>query len=196
VYYRKINTKYIIAVIPIPGQAGTGFIIQKSAVDDVLGFESISDYICKLRVKGKFYNIIYTHIYIYVCVCVCALTEDKEEDIKNQFCEELQRVQNRVAKHDVTIILGGMNAKLWKDKLFSQVVGCHTLHNISNENGELVANYAISYDMFLISTNFQHKAIYTKTWISADHQTINQIDHVMISKEKMILVHDVRSKRV
>jgi hypothetical protein len=49
-----------------------------------------------------------------------------------------------------------MIAKLGKQKAFSQVVGCHTLHNISNENGELVANYAINNDMFLISTNFQH----------------------------------------
>jgi len=59
----------------------------------------------------------------------------------------------------------------------------------------MVANYAISNDMFLISTNFQPKKIHTGTWISPDHQTINQIDHVMVSKEKMILMHDVRSKR-
>jgi hypothetical protein len=32
-------------------------------------------------------------------------------------------------------------------------------------------------------------------WTSPDHQTINQIDHVMVSKEKMRLLHDVRSKR-
>ena len=65
------------------------------------------------------------------------------------------------------------------------VVRHHTLHNISNENGETVANYAISSGMFLISTNFQHKKIHTGTWISPDHQTIDQIDHVMVSKEKM-----------
>jgi hypothetical protein len=34
-----------------------------------------------------------------------------------------------------------MNAKLGKEKVFNQVVGCHTLHNISNENGEMVANW-------------------------------------------------------
>jgi len=28
-----------------------------------------------------------------------------------------------------------------------------------------------------------------------DNQTKNQIDHVMVSKEKMRLIHDVRSKR-
>ena len=42
-----------------------------------------------------------------------------------------------------------MNAKLGKEKVFSQVIGRHTPHNISNENGEMVANYAISSGMFL-----------------------------------------------
>jgi hypothetical protein len=88
-----------------------------------------------------------------------------------------------------------MDAKLGKEKAFSQVVGRHTLHNISNENGKLVANYIISNDMFLISTNFQHRKIHTGTWLTPDHQTLNQIDHVMVSKGKMKLVHDVKSKK-
>jgi exonuclease III len=125
-------------------------------MNKILGFEPISDRICKLRVKGKFYNITLMNRYVP--------TEDKEEDIREQFYEELQRVQGRILKHDVTAILGDMNAKLEKEKVFSQVVGHHSLHNISNENGELVANYAISNDMFLISTNFQHKTIHTGTW--------------------------------
>ena len=45
------------------GQAGTGFIIQKSAMNKILGFEPISDRICKLRVKGKFYNMSLINIY-------------------------------------------------------------------------------------------------------------------------------------
>jgi hypothetical protein len=59
----------------------------------------------------------------------------------------------------------------------------------------MVANYAVSNNMFLVSTNFQHKKVHLGTWISPDQQTINQIDHVMVSKEKMRLMHDVRSKR-
>ena len=59
----------------------------------------------------------------------------------------------------------------------------------------MVANYAISNDTFLISTNFQRKKIHTGTRISPDHQTINQIDHVMVSIEKIRLMHYVGSKR-
>ena len=150
------NDKYSIYCSCNPnttGQAGTGFIIQKLAMNKTLGFERISDRICKLRVKGKLHNITLINIY--------APTEDKKENIKEQFYEELQRTQDRVPKHDLTIVLGDRNAKLGKEKAFSQVVGHHTLHNSSNENGELAANYAINNDMFLISTNFQHKKIHT-----------------------------------
>jgi hypothetical protein len=59
----------------------------------------------------------------------------------------------------------------------------------------MVANYAIGSNMFIVSTNFQHKKIHLGTWMSPDQQTINQIDHVMVSKGKMRIIHDVRSKR-
>jgi len=38
------------------GQAGIGFVIQKSAMNNILSFETISDRIYKLRMEGKFYN--------------------------------------------------------------------------------------------------------------------------------------------
>ena len=123
-------------------------------MNKILGFEPISDPIRKLRVKGKFHNMTLINTYVPM--------EDKE-GIKEQFYEELQRTQDRVPKHDVTIIMGDMNGKLGKEKVFSQVIGHHTLHNISNKNGEMVANNAISNGMFLISINFQHKKIHMGT---------------------------------
>jgi len=74
--------------------------------------------------------------------------ECKEEDIKQKFYEGLHRTQDRAPKHDATIKLGDMNAKLGKETLFSQVVGPHTLHDNSNESGEMVANCALSNDTF------------------------------------------------
>jgi exonuclease III len=97
------------------GHAGTGFIIKKAAISKVLGFEPISDRNCKLRVKGKFHNI--------TLINVCALTEDKEEDVKEQFYEELQKTHDRVPKHNVIIILGDMNAKIGKEKNISPCSG-------------------------------------------------------------------------
>jgi exonuclease III len=71
----------------VTGQAGTGFMIQKCVMNKILGFEPISGRTCKLRVKGKFRNMTLINIY--------APTEDKEEEIKEQFYEGLQRTQDR-----------------------------------------------------------------------------------------------------
>ena len=87
---------------------------------------------CKLRVKGKFHNLTIINIH--------APTEDKEEEIKEQFYEELQRIQDRVPKHDITIIMGDMNAKLGKEEVFNQAIGCHSLHNSTNENGSILCH--------------------------------------------------------
>jgi hypothetical protein len=43
-------------------------------MNEILGFEPISDRICKLRLKGKFHKITLINIH--------APTEDKEEDAK------------------------------------------------------------------------------------------------------------------
>jgi predicted CopG family antitoxin len=49
-------------------------------MNKILGLEPFSDRICKLRVKGKFYNMTLINVY--------APTKD-EEEIKEQFYEEL-----------------------------------------------------------------------------------------------------------
>ena len=51
---------------------------------------------------------------------IYAPTEDKEDEIKEQFYEELQRTQDRVPKHNVIIIMGDMNAKLGKEKYLAK----------------------------------------------------------------------------
>jgi exonuclease III len=39
------------------GQLGTGFLAKIETVKNIMGFEPINERICKLRLKGKYYNI-------------------------------------------------------------------------------------------------------------------------------------------
>ena len=45
------------------GQLGTGFLAKKEIVKNIMGFELISERICKLRLKGKYHNITIINIH-------------------------------------------------------------------------------------------------------------------------------------
>jgi hypothetical protein len=47
--------------------------------------------------------------------------------------------------------------------------------------------------MVIMSTQCQHKEIHKGTWIARDHNTFNQIDHVIINESKRDLIENVRT---
>src|ERR1700743_2286680 len=65
----------------------------------------------------------------------------------------------------------------------------------SNDNGTRVIDFAVSRNMVLSSTYFEHKNIHKATWVSPDGQTKNQIDHVLIDGRHCSNVLDVKSCR-
>jgi len=88
-----------------------------------------------------------------------------------------------------------LNAKIGKEDVYQNVAGKHTLHEITNRNGEWVCEYAISNNMKIISTYYQHKRIHKGTWTSPDGNTLNQIGHVILDANKKGGVEDVRTMR-
>jgi hypothetical protein len=86
-----------------------------------------------------------------------------------------------------------MNAKIGREDVYHPVSGIHTLHDISNKNGELICEYAVVNNMSVMSTKFQHKRIHKGTWIAPDEQTLNQIDHVIVNKNKSSMIQDVKT---
>jgi len=63
---------------------------------------------CKVRIKGKFYNTKIVNIY--------APTESANEEQKEQFYEDLNRCCDQIPKHDALLILGDFNAKIGKNQ--------------------------------------------------------------------------------
>jgi len=94
------------------GQFGTGFLVKKEIEKNILGFEPYNERMCKLRIKGKYHNL--------SLICVHAPTEDSDNTVKEQFFEDLQRIQDRIPKHDATILLGDMNAKIGLEDALAQ----------------------------------------------------------------------------
>ena len=156
-------------------------------MNNVIGFEAINERICKIRIKGKYNNMSLVNMY--------APTEDKEDPEKENFYEELQLVIDQIPKSDTILVLGDANAKLRKEDIYKEVIGKHTLHELSNRNGEMLLEFAIGNNLTVMSTQFQNKNIHKGTWLAPDQMTLNQIDHVLITSKKKDLIEDVRSMR-
>jgi hypothetical protein len=82
---------------------GTGFLVDKRIGHMILDFKPISMRMCKQRLRGKFYN--------YSFFCECAPTEDKDEEQKENFYDELEKAYDECPRSDVKLILGDFNAK-------------------------------------------------------------------------------------
>jgi hypothetical protein len=79
--------------------------------------------------------------------------------------------------------------------IFKPTIGIESLHEISNDNGVGVVNFATSKNLIVKSTMFSHRNIHKYTSTSPDGNTHNQIDHILIDRRRHSSVLDVRPFR-
>jgi hypothetical protein len=62
------------------------------------------------------------------------------------------------------ILFGDFNAKLGREDIFKATVGNESLHEIINDNGARVVNFATSKNLTVKSTMCPHRNIHKFTW--------------------------------
>jgi hypothetical protein len=72
----------------------------------------------------------------------CYKCEDRSDDIKDSFHEELGRVFDQFPRYDMKILLGDFNATVSREVTFKPTIGNESSHEISNDNGVRVVNFA------------------------------------------------------
>jgi hypothetical protein len=90
--------------------------------------------------------------------------------------------------YDMKILMSDFNVKIDREDIFKPTIGNESSHEISNDNGVRVVNFATSKNLVVKSTIFPHRSIHKYTWTSPHGQTHNQIDHVLIDR-RHIEVH-------
>jgi hypothetical protein len=91
------------------------------------------------------------------------------------------------------ILLGDFNAKVGREDIFKPIIGNESVHEISNDNGVRVVNFATPKNLTVKSTMFPHRNIYKVTWMSHDGRTHNQIDHYQRELRRLFLwIEDLR----
>lgn len=166
---------------------GVAFIIEKKMKPLILDFKPVCNRICTLRIKTRLQNISLINAH--------APTEDKTDDEKEEFYQNLANTIRVIPSNDIKIVLGDMNAKIGKEEELLGVIGKHSLHNVTNDNGSRLVDLASSNAMVVSSTMFPHKDIHKMTWHSPDGVTNNQIDHVLIERRGATSILDVRTMR-
>jgi endonuclease/exonuclease/phosphatase family metal-dependent hydrolase len=121
--------------------------------------------------------------------------QKKKNAEKEEFYECLEQIYHKIQRYDLVIIMGDFNTKIGKEEYQKKVAGKYTIHDITNENGNLLEQFATRIGLKIKSTTFTHKNIHLGTWKISGSSEVNQIDHELVPLRHSTAIIDVRSSR-
>ena len=164
--------------------SGVALIISRSTEKTLIEWEPVSDRIIRARFHSKYCKLTILQCY--------APTNEVEDEVKDDWYEQLQYEVSRVPQHDMLLITGDINAKVGSDNSNCEAaMGKHGCGSI-NDNGERLVDFCLNNNCIIGGTIFPHKNIHKLTWRSPDGRTINQIDHLIINKKWRRSLLDVK----
>ncbi|XP_058612499.1 uncharacterized protein LOC131527427 [Onychostoma macrolepis] len=120
-----------------------------------------------------------SHAKVTIVQCY-APRDDHEDTEKDLVYQQLQDLLDKVPRHDILLVMGDLNAQVGEDRSgFEEVLGPHGYGKRTDNSDRLVQFYTMN-NMEVGSTLFKHKDIHKIMWISNDHKTQTQIDHIAI----------------
>jgi hypothetical protein len=126
---------------------------------------------------------------------VHAPCEDKRDDVKDSFYEELRLVFDQFPTYDMKVFLSDFSVKV--GKIFSNLQSGTRVHTKLVMIMELrVVTSATSKNLVVKSTMFHHRSIHKYTWTFPHGQTHNQIDYDWTDRRRHSSILDIRSLRV
>ena len=168
---------------------GVAFMLSHEAQNALISWEAAGPRIIYASFKTKKENIKLNIIQCY------APTNDKDGETKDDFYNKLQTLCDKLKEKDMTILMGDLNAKIGSDSSgYEEVMGRQGLGKM-NENGEMLADFCAFNNMSIGGSVFPHRRIHKATWVSPDHRTENQIDHICIGRKFRRSMQDVRVQR-
>jgi exonuclease III len=130
-------------------ELGTDFFIPERIILAVKTVECVSDRMSYIILRGHWCDIIILNVH--------APTEDKIDDMKVRFYEDLEHVLDKFPENHLKMLLGDFNAKEGREDIFK--------HEIINNNGVRVVNFAKSKSLTVKSMMFPHHNIHKFIWM-------------------------------
>ncbi|XP_025423466.1 craniofacial development protein 2-like [Sipha flava] len=168
-------------------QAGSGFAVNNKLLTAVKSFKVINPRLTILTLDTKWFGVVFVNVH--------APTEDKDDNEKDDFYSLLDNTLCEIPRGCVQIILGDFNAKIGREECFKPIIGGHSLHQLSNDNGCRLIDLATGRNLRVKSTMFPHKNIHKGIWRSPDGRHVDQIDHVLVNERFNNSIMDVKTVR-
>lgn len=113
---------------------GVAMMLSKKAAGCLISWSPVNDRIITARFDSRFIRITIVQVY--------APTNDADEEAKDFFYEQVQKVIDKIPRHDIVILMGDWNAKVGDQQDGEEgVVGHHGLHGERSENGNALLSY-------------------------------------------------------
>jgi hypothetical protein len=141
-------------------ELGTGVFVHKRIILAVQRVEFVSDRMSYIILGGHWFYIIVLNVHAH--------TEDKIDDVKDSFYEELERIFDKFSTYYMNILLRDFSAKVGREDIVKLTTGNESLHETSNDNSVRVVNVATSEYLIVKSTMFPYCNIQKYTWRSPD----------------------------
>jgi hypothetical protein len=113
---------------------GKGVFVNHRIVSAVKRVDFVSNRVSHIILRGRWCNIIVLNVH--------APSEEKSDDSKDSFCEELEQVFNWFP--NLKILLENFKAQMGREDIFKLTIGNESLHEDSNDNGVRIVNFATS----------------------------------------------------
>jgi len=98
-----------------------------------------------------------------IAVIVHESSEEKSEESKDSFHEELEQMLDHIPTYHMKMLLGDINAKLRRENILKPTTGHESFHQDSNDNGVRLVNFATSKILVVNSSMFPHWNIHKYT---------------------------------
>jgi exonuclease III len=139
-----------------------------------------------LKLRGRWCDIIVLNVH--------NLTEDKINDMKGSFYEELEHVFDKIPEYHTKILLGDVNTKIVREDIFKPTTVNNNLYEISNDNGVGVVNLVGSKNL-TVRRQCSHIATFTNLFghLLMERLTIELIiRRILVDRRRHSRITDVR----
>ena len=135
--------------------SGVAIITAKKVAQCLDSWRSISDRIVEARFFSRFIKTTVIQVY--------APTNEADDDVKDDFYEQLQKIVDEVPRHDMLLVIGDWNAKVGVhvQQLGEEgIVGKFGMTGERSDNGERFVSFCALNNLVVASTMFPQNEIH------------------------------------